>query len=38
MRVNEQNLETFHDYKEMKFLAIFQSRGEAKFELKNSKF
>jgi hypothetical protein len=36
IRLNEQNLETFSDYEEMKFSAIFQSGGEVEFELKNS--
>ena len=34
LRVNEQNAETFSYPEEMKFLANFQSRGQAKFELK----
>ena len=38
VRVNEQNLEIFSYSEEMKFSSIFQSRSEAKFELKNSIF
>ena len=36
MRVNEQNTETFSNYEEMKFSAIFQSGGtKVDFVLKN---